>query len=267
VIDLLMMTLNEVENIPSVAALARESINVFIVDSGSTDGTVEAAEAAGLRVVHHRFDSHSRQRNWALDNVGSAAWVFFVDADERITFDVERLSELADEADESGDLAVAFRRRNHVMGHWLKHGGWWPDWQVKLMRRDACRYDAHPAHTHVVVPRGRLRFAKLDLHHDTYSSIDDCWAKILEYSSREAAGWRGQGIVSHRPKHRWIKSAYARLPGKPILAFLWRYVIKLGFLDGRMGLHLAIWSATYEDIITAKRRYETQPVESDIAAS
>ncbi|MCI0558375.1 MAG: glycosyltransferase family 2 protein, partial [Nitrososphaera sp.] len=121
-ISILILTLNEESNLPECLNTVRWSDDIVVLDSFSTDATVAIAETAGARVVQRKFDSWSAHQNWALDNIPfEYEWVFYIDADERMTEELKE--ELSREAKKDGNKNVAYYcgRRNYFLGKWIKH--------------------------------------------------------------------------------------------------------------------------------------------------
>src|SRR5580658_1677743 len=133
----IVMTKNEASNLPAcVESLDGLPAEVFVVDSGSTDQTLEIAQRLGCRILQHPFANYATQFNWALDNIATeASWVFRLDADERLT--PELRNEIANRLpDLSRNISgVLTKRRFHFMGRWMRHGGMYPIWHIRLFRR------------------------------------------------------------------------------------------------------------------------------------
>lgn len=229
-----------------------------LIDSGSTDATRALAEAADWEVLEHPFESAVRQLNWAFDHLGTSAedWILVMDADEVPLFSPADVAALIEHANRADREAVAFRRRSYFRDRWIRHGGFYPDWQVRLFRGNV-RYDSRSVHGHPAVAPKRVHLARMDIRHASYTSIDDYWAKLLEYTSRELNVAQDEG--SFRPRWARTRVLYGRLPLRSVVRFVYRYVLRMGFLDGRLGWHLAVWSAVYEDIASARRHLEPRP--------
>ena len=151
-VSVLVLTRNEEANIAECLESLRWAAEVLVVDSMSTDRTVEIAEALGAKVCPHAFAGYADQRNWALQNLPFAHdWVLMIDADERIP------GALADEIREvlsrSSDAYSGFyiSRRLFFMGRWLRHGGLYPTWLLRLFKRRVARVEERPVNEHVIV--------------------------------------------------------------------------------------------------------------------
>ena len=268
----LVLTFNEARHIEraiaSVRGIARE---IVVIDSGSTDDTVARAEAAGARVLRHRFVNYSRQFQWGLDHGGIATgWIMRLDADEIVEPDLAaRLAEMLPAM--SGDVAgVNFDRKHVFMGRWIRHGGRYPLRLLRLWRAGQGRIEDRWMDEHMVVTGGRTitlagGFADVCLHdltfftdkHNGYATreaIDilnrrhDLFARDEALSSRTASRQAGM-------KRAIKERIYNRLPFwvGPTGYFLYRYVIQLGFLDGREGLiYHVLQGFWYRFLVNAK---------------
>lgn len=248
-LSVILITKNEAHNIEdclrSVQGLADE---IVVVDSGSTDGTVEIAQRLGARVsVTSDWPGFGIQKGRALA-LARGDWVLSLDADERISAplaaEIRRVVGAAP-ADTTGQAFVAgsgaggatlagyeLSRLSSFCGQWMRHGDWYPDRVLRLVRRGRSRFTEDLVHERLVVdgPVGRLAG---DLLHHTMTSLDDALDKMNRYTSGRAldrvrAGKRGS-----------LGSAL----GHGLWAFLRSYVVKRGFLDGRLGFVLAVYIA------------------------
>jgi len=197
-----------------------------VFDDFSSDGTDELARARGARVISHTFENFCAQRNAALQAV-EATWILFVDADERVT------PALADEVrraiGRTGKQARAgwwIPRHNYMIGHRMRGGGWYPDCQLRLLRRGQARYDpAHPVHE-IVVLAGEAGTLENVLIHYNYDTVAQFQQKMGRYTAFEAEILFGQGVRA-RP---WT---YVTMP----LREFWRRFVKLqGYRDHVYGL-------------------------------
>jgi glycosyltransferase involved in cell wall biosynthesis len=145
-----VLTFNEEKNLPAcLESLATWVENLYVVDSGSTDRTVEIARAAGAVVVEHAFENYGAQRNWAIDTLPiSSPWTLHIDADERITVELRDSITAALARDPQDVDGFLVSRRTMFMGTWIKHGGHYPAWHLRVMRTGSGRcedrlYDQH----------------------------------------------------------------------------------------------------------------------------
>jgi glycosyltransferase involved in cell wall biosynthesis len=230
----IVLTRNEEQHLPGcLTSLRPLGAPVLVLDSGSTDRTCELARAAGAQVERRAFDGYANQRNaalaLALDLAPGAAWALFVDADERLTpaltAELTRVIATA-QLDPAG---YWIPRRNIVFGRTLRGGGWWPDYQARLLRLGRARYDvARQVHETVLFdgPTGKLRAPML---HYNYATRREFIAKQRAYTRRRVTQARTAGL---RPRRR----AYLGMP----LRELYRRFVRLhGYRDGLTGFLLA----------------------------
>lgn len=245
---MIFLTLNEEANLPrALASLKGLDCETFVVDSGSTDRTGKIAEEAGAKVVEHPFENYGKQRNWALDNLPiSAGWVLHLDADERLTPELRVV--LNEELPRQAPEISAFRLQQHThwMGRWIKHGGFHPFYQARLHRRGRARYEERK-YDQRLVPTGRV--GQMDAAYvnivtedlDTWIARHNRWAMLEAQTVFRGDGERANVKLGNDPIERrlWLRQkVYYRQPLflRSLLYFLYRYFLKLGFLDGREGL-------------------------------
>ena len=204
---------------------------VVVVDSGSTDRTVEIARARGAKVrVTSDWPGFGAQKNRALDQA-TREWVLSLDADERVT--PELREEIAAVVAANGPHdAYEMARLSSYCGRYMRHGGWWPDRVTRLFRRGAARFSDDLVHERVVV-QGSTGRLKSHLLHRAYEDLEEVLRKTDRYSTdgarmRFAAGERG---------------SVTRAVAHGLWAFLRTYVLRAGFLDGRHGFMLAVSNA------------------------
>lgn len=244
-LSVVILTLNEERNLPDcLRSLQGLECDVFVVDSGSTDSTAEIARAAGASVVEHSFEGYGRQRNWALENLPlHGDWILNLDADERLTPELVReMAALQPEAD-----GYMLRRRTVFRGRWIRHGGHYPNYQLRLFRRGKGRCEDRLYDQHFLVDGrvSRLRNDFIDIAAgdlEAWSSRHFRWAaaEAEEQTSAKPAGQRVQPGLSAGPiaRKRWLRDkVYGRAPlmVRPAAYFFYRYFLRLGFLDGREG--------------------------------
>ena len=226
-LSLAIITLNEEKLLPRLLKAARSFADeIVVVDSGSTDQTVAIARAHGARVIEHPWEGFGRQKQRALE-AARGAWVLCLDADEvpdaRLAESLARVA-----GSEEGDFAgYAMDRLTAYQGAYVRHA-WSPDWVLRLVRRGRGRWTDRPVHETLVVegPVGRLEGKLL---HDSYEDLSDHYHRLVKYSRLSAEGAYARGRRFH-PTQLLIR---------PPAAFLRRYLLKKGFLDGVRGLLVA----------------------------
>jgi glycosyltransferase involved in cell wall biosynthesis len=237
---------------------------IFIVDSFSTDKTLEIAKQYGAKISQHPFANQAEQFNWALDNLEiKNDWILRLDADEYLTeelkneisevlfnmrtSDVQNIDVNVRTSDVPKINGYYIKRRVYFMGRWIKHGGYYPTWFLRIWRKGAGRMEMRQVDEHVVLLRGRAERLKNDFVDDNKKCLELWTARQNNYSSREAmqvlnpakAGEakveRLGGPVASR---RRLKKFYLKLPlfWRSLVYFIYRYFFRLGFLDGKEGL-------------------------------
>lgn len=227
-----IITLDEEDNIGDCLRSVKWADEIVVVDCGSSDRTVEIARQYTDKVYHNPWPGHKEQKNFAVDK-SSNLWIFSIDADERATEELASfvLAELrAPQFD-----GYRFPRKNHFLGQWLKHGGWYPDHVLRLFRKDRGSFGGTNPHDKVILGEGKVATTSVSLLHFTYRNFSQYESKIHSYSSIMAAAAFVPGRSS-----RWIPLL---TPIKAVAKFLEVYVVKRGFLDGYLGLVVAMASA------------------------
>ena len=230
-----VLTYNEAENIRDCLETLRFADSLLVFDSFSADDTAALAEAAGAQVIQHRFENYAWQRNAALQAVdGAADWVLFVDADERVT--PELAVEVRAVIDRPGYAGWQIPRHNYLFGRLTLGAGWYPDYQTRLLRVGAARYDPD-RHVHELAQLdGPLGTMAQPFIHYNYRSAAQFHSKQRAYSAYDAGILRQQGV---RPRlHNYIL--------QPWRQFWWRFVTLRGWRDGLHGLRLSALMAWYE---------------------
>jgi len=230
-----ILTLNEADHIADcIASLSGWIEEVVVWDSISADETCTLAQAAGVTVMSRPFDNYAAQRQAVLDVLG-AEWVLFVDADERATpaLATEIQACLADDQQTVDGYWIP--RRNFIVGHEMKAGGFYPDYQLRLLRREKAQYVAEREVHEIVEVVGEEGYLHQPLIHYNYASWAQFHRKQRTYAAYEAKILAERGI--HPRLHNFILQP---------LREGWRRFIKLqGWRDGWHGLQLAFWLAWY----------------------
>jgi glycosyltransferase involved in cell wall biosynthesis len=264
-VSVLIPTLDEELNLPDCLASVAWADEVFVVDSLSRDRTVEIARARGAEVVQHTFEGYSRQKNWALDSLPFRnEWVLIVDADERVTPDLRcEIEQVVGGGD--ADDGYYLNRRFIFLGTWIRHAGWYPSWNLRLFRHRLGRYDNREVHEHLVL-NGRAGYLKADLLHADQRGLEAFVARHNRYSTLEAAArWKAESnapdrarlpvklLASPVQRKRFLRERiWPSLPAKPVVLFVYMYLLRRGFLDGRAGLALCVFHAFQEFMVGLK---------------
>jgi glycosyltransferase involved in cell wall biosynthesis len=269
-LSVIVLTFNEARNLPrclaSVAGLAER---VFVVDSGSTDGTPTVAETLGARVYQHPFEGHAAQWNWAFRNLPlQPGWILALDADHRLTPAlVAELRELFARGIPRELAGYYVTRRQIFRGRWIRHGGYYPKRLLKLVRAGAVSSDERERLDFRLYVEGPTALLANDILEDNENEreIEFFITKHLRFASLQAAeelerrngsAYRITPSPFGSPDARtlFLKRIWYRLPlyVRPTLYFLYRYLVRLGFLDGKEGFvfHFlqAFWYRVLVDI-------------------
>lgn len=261
-ISAIILTYNEELNIGECLKSISDWVDeTIIVDSFSTDKTIDIIKKYDCRYYERKFINQADQFNWALDNVSiKNNWVLRLDADEVMTPELwkeiteyfsSNKSEILDPKSEVTGFYI--KRRVYFMNRWIKHGGYYPTWFLRLWRRDAGRYEERPMDEHVILSKGKTINLNNDFEEHDKKSLTVWVSKHNDYAAREAEAYIHESTRAQEPKikenrngadperRRWYKNnLYYKLPPffRALLYFKYRYFIKLGFLDGIPGL---IW--------------------------
>lgn len=251
-ITVIILALNEELHIDRcIRSVSDFATRIIVVDSGSTDRTTEIAKQLGAEVIFHPFFNYAKQFNWALDNSSiSTAWIMRLDADEYVT--PELATSLAIHIEDAPPTVQGFtlNLRRVFMGRWLRWGGLYPITLLRVWRYGCGRCEDRWMDEHVSVS-GEVRAIREDFVDHNLNSLTWWTDKHNRYASREAVDLLNVefqflqstsiaklGANQRAGVKRWIKEeVYARLPGglRALAYFLYRYVLRLGFLDGRAG--------------------------------
>lgn len=266
-VSVMVFTLNEEIHLPSCLAALDWCDDIIVVDSFSTDRTEAICQEHGIRFFQNRFEGFGSQRNWALDNTQPRhSWILILDADERVTPELgEELRAIADESP-SGVGAYRVRRRFYMWGRWLRYSSLYPTWVVRFIHRDRVRYiDRGHAETQEVA--GEIRDLAHDLIDENLKGIDEWFERQNRYSRKDAdfeldgeqAGLNQGDLLSPDPLKRRaaLKRLARRVPARGLVYFLYSYVWRRGFLDGRDGFVFCQMRAMYQAEVAIKK-YDTR---------
>jgi glycosyltransferase involved in cell wall biosynthesis len=274
-VSVLIPAKNEEANLPACLESVARADEVFVVDSQSQDRSVEIAERYGATVVQFHFNGrYLKKKNWSLENLPFRnEWVFIVDCDERIT--PELWAEIETAIARSQFDGYYLNRRVYFLGQWIRHGGKYPDWNLRLFKHAKGRYENlgtegirntgdNEVHEHVVLP-GKVGYLNHDMLHIDFRDLYHWLERHNRYSNWEAqvylnllTGQDDQGTIGANlfgdavQRKRFLKKIWVRLPFKPVLRFILFYFIRLGFLDGKAGLIYATLLSHYEYQIGVK---------------
>ncbi len=271
-ISIVILTMNEGVDLPACMASLRWCDDIHVVDSGSTDATVQLAQAGGAHVLTNRFESFGQQRNWALVNCPlKHEWVLFLDADEHSTPEFHRAVQEAIAAAPESCAGFYCCWKMMLRDRWLKRCDSFPKWQFRLLRRGRASFTdfGHGQKEHDV--RGGIGYIRKPYLHFAFSKGWAHWlARHNRYSDLEArerlradVRWRDFFSRHGSVRNKALKPLVSRIPGWPLAVFFIRYFFKLGFTEGRAGFVYCVNMAYYEFLIRIKmdelRRAATLP--------
>lgn len=275
-LTVVILTKNEEKNLRKcIESIRRIAKRIVIVDSYSSDNTVEVAKILGAEIFEHKFENHAAQFNWAIDNIDlSTKWVMKLDADEEFS------SELANEIDQKLDSldddvnGVILRRRVYFMGKWLKHGGKYPELLLRIFRVGHGMSEMKMMDEHLIITDGKTVTFKKDFIDNNNKSLEWWINKHNWYSNKEVLDHQmslieennddsvDQTNASFQAKSKRIvkNKGYYRLPKffRAHIYFIYRYYFRLGFLDGVEGKIYTFLQAYWYRFLVDAKLYECE---------
>ena len=274
-VSVLIPAKNEESNLPACLESVARADEVFVVDSQSSDRSIEISTNYGANVVQFYFNGRwPKKKNWSLDNLPFRnEWVLIVDCDERIT--PELWDEIATVIQDSNYNGYYLNRRVFFLGQWIRYGGKYPDWNLRLFKHKSGRYENlntedipntgdNEVHEHVILD-GKVGYLKNDMLHIDFRDIYHWLERHNRYSNWEArvyyniltgndeSGTIGANLFGDAvQRKRFLKKIWVKLPFKPLLRFILFYFIRLGFLDGKAGYIYGRLLSQYEYQIGVK---------------
>ncbi len=252
-LSVVIITYNEEANIgralESVRALVGDGKGeIIVVDSGSTDRTVEIAQSYGARVFIEEWKGYAAQKNSAIDKA-TGDWILSLDADERVSSTAVQVIQriLGPDSDVyDGVSGCWLSRKNYFLGRWIRHGGFYPDKKLRLFRRGRGRFENRAVHETVSVDGRAEQALEMDfrmgseiaLEHHSYPTLSDYIDHMNRYSSL------GAEMVVAKAKGK-VRFSVINIVLRPVATFVYNYFFRLGFLDGREGLLLHRYHAVY----------------------
>ncbi|MDB5985621.1 MAG: glycosyltransferase involved in cell wall biosis [Nevskia sp.] len=229
-LSVVIVAYNEADNIRACLDSVAWAEQRVVVDSGSTDGTVDIARTAGAEVLSTDWPGFGPQKNRAIQQA-RGRWVLSIDADERVTPELRAQIEDALSSADASIGAFELPRRSSFCGHWMAHGGWWPDHVTRLFRNGSARFSDDAVHERLLVDGNIGRLSQPLLHY-TYRTLEQALQKLDRYSTLGARQAFAAG------KRATPLTAIARGGW----AFFRTYFLRLGLLDGWAGLMLAAYN-------------------------
>jgi glycosyltransferase involved in cell wall biosynthesis len=240
-----IVTHNEENNIEDALRSAVDFEEIVVVDSFSTDRTVEICKKYTDRIYQHEWPGYAKQKQKAVD-YAQGTWVLILDADERVTPELRK--EISEKiTSHSSSLSSLpcdgfyIQRKNFFLGRWIRHSGWWPDSILRLFKKGKGILEDREVHEKVVV-NGIVENLKGCLEHYTYRTISDYIRKMEIYST----------LAAREIRKKAGRPGLASLLCKPGFTFFKMYILRLGFLDGMHGMLLAVLYGYYTFLKYAK---------------
>lgn len=275
-LTIIILTKNEEQNLEKcVRSFKGCASRIAVIDSYSSDGTVELAKKLGAEVYEHPFENHAEQFNWALDNIGlDTEWVMKVDADEEFT--AELAEEIKEKLDRLPDTinGVVLRRRVYFMGKWLKYGGMYPQRLLRIFRFGHGMSEIKQMDEHLVITDGNTVEFRHDFSDNNNKSLEWWIDKHNWYSNKEVLDrqMREDSVNGKEPAgaaksslqakiKRTIKNhGYYSLPKffRAHLYFIYRYYFRMGFLDGTEGKIFTFLQAYWYRYLVDAKMYECE---------
>jgi glycosyltransferase involved in cell wall biosynthesis len=237
-----IITYNEERNVARAIESLRCVDDIVVIDSGSSDRTVEIAEKHGARVVESPWPGYAKQKNLAAERAAND-WILSIDADESLSEALEgeiwQLKKNGPQFD-----AYTMPRMAQYLGRWIRHSGWYPDRKVRLYHREKAHWEGDFVHESVKVT-GRVGHLESNLLHFTCNSLSEHLKTMDRYTTLAA-----EQLLATGEKPTWPVMVF-----EPPWTFFRTYVLKLGFLDGIEGLAIANMAALYNFVKYAKARF------------
>ncbi|MFZ0436509.1 MAG: glycosyltransferase family 2 protein, partial [Candidatus Sulfotelmatobacter sp.] len=255
-LSVVIITHNEEANLGRTLESVRTLVSdgkgeIIVVDSGSTDRTVEIARSFGAKVFVEEWKGYAAQKNSAIDKA-TGDWILSLDADEEIsegTYQFLSLILFGQHIEEFANFkgGVVLGRRNYFLGRWIRHGGFYPDKKLRLFRPGSGRFEERPVHEDIRMVEGRPIYNPalyyemgdaIDLLHHSYPTLSDYIEHMNRYSSL------GAEMVVAKANGK-VRFSVINIVLRPLATFIYNYFFRLGFLDGREGLLLHLYHAVY----------------------
>ena len=279
-LSVIILTYNEAANLPTcLASLQSINAEIFIIDSGSSDNTIEIAKQTGCQVFSHPFENQAKQLNWGLENLPiSTPWIMRLDADERLT--PELVDELKNTLSQTPQEITGYqvKRRVFFMGRWIRHGGYYPTWLLRVWRTGLGTCEQRWMDEHIILSQGATADLKYDIIDENQKGLTFWTDKHNRYADREVKDLLGVMIdeqddllntnqLSQASQRRWVKkNFYGRSPLflRAFLYFLMRYFIGLGFLDGIQGLIFHFLQGFWYRFLVDAKIYDIRRSQKDL---
>lgn len=240
-VSVVIVAKDEERDIGDALESVKDFEDIVVVDSFSEDRTVEICRKYTNRIYQQEWQGYARQKQLAV-NYAEKPWVLILDADERVTpelkEEIKHLFAHPTHIANYGYFGFYVPRKNFFLGRWIKYGGWWPDYTIRLFRKDSGYVEEREVHEKIIV-KGSVGYLKNPLEHHTYRSITEYIKKMEAYSTLAA-----KEFVSKNPEPSETSLIF-KMSLNPIFTFLKMLFLKQGFRDGIHGFILAVLYSFY----------------------
>lgn len=234
--SVVIVTKNEERNIGDALESVKDFEDIVVVDSFSEDRTVQICKEYTDRIFQHKWQGYAKQKQIAID-YAKKDWVFLLDADERMSPELKKeISNLFTDKTKIVYQGYYIPRKNYFLGKWIKHSGWWPDYTIRLFRKDSSRVQQREVHEKVIV-KGQTGYLKNPLEHYTYETISEFIFKMQNYSTLSA-----KEIIKEKIPPTVL---FLKMTINPIFTFIKMFLLKQGFRDGFHGFILSVLYSFY----------------------
>ncbi|XLQ19828.1 MAG: glycosyltransferase family 2 protein [Candidatus Moraniibacteriota bacterium] len=267
-LTVLIPTYNEEDLIAQAIKSVLWADEIFVVDSFSTDKTVEIAESYGARVIQRKFTYHADQKNWAIPK-SKYDWILVLDSDEVVTDElrdnIKKLLNSGEGMNKYDGYEIA--RKHFFLKKFLRWGGRYPLYNVRLFKR-TIRYEDRNVHEHIILPKDKMQVVDGDMLHYSDRSLSQFFEKFNRYSTQQA----NYMVKAHESIFKTkvdlkqfftnglytkalIKDVWFFIPGTSFARFVYMYIVRFGFLDGRYGFLIAVLYA-FQDYVSKTKYLE-----------
>jgi len=275
-LSVIILTMNESKNITECINSVKQIANrIIVVDSGSTDDTIAKAQSVGAEVHYNKFIDYSSQFNWAIDNLMiTTKWTMRLDADERITPDLA--NEIDNEMKKNNETDIngmVLKLKIYFLGKWLKHGDTYPFRKLMVFKTGIGRIEKRKMDEHTILSSGTSIELKNDGLHYDFKNLNYWINKQNWYATREMQDYfenKNSKSIRNLPSssiksRRKQKTVYYKLPKfhRAFFLFIYRYIFKLGFLDGKQGLIFQFLQTYWYRFLVDSKIYEHEKMGLD----
>ncbi|MBJ11903.1 MAG: hypothetical protein CMG62_02335 [Candidatus Marinimicrobia bacterium] len=229
----LIPTYNNSSNIIETLESIKWADEIIVIDSFSSDDTLNIVESYGARVYRNKYVNSAKQKNWGLKHC-KYEWIFQIDTDEVLEKDSEKLIRSAIKNVGKDIHCFKMARKNHVLGKWVKYGGLYPDWEFRLFRKKYGRWKDREVHSRIIVS-GKIEILNTSIIHNGMPNVSKQISNLDRYTRYEA-----DELNKRKQKYLFLNLFF-----RPFYVFLKRYIYMQGFRDGWRGYFLAIYASFY----------------------